>query len=78
MMDWTVLAKDFEEEVADAAKYAGMAHQTKGCDRQVFMGMAWEEYSHAKHIHRMMEEHDLPTAGHRDVLHRTKEIIEES
>ena len=77
MMDWKKLTEDFNEEINDALKYHSMAMEVKGCDHQVLMDMAWDEYAHAKHIHRILHEHEIPTDGQRDVLQRTRETLEE-
>lgn len=76
MMDWKKISDDFNEEVNDAAKYHAMAKEASGCDRQVLMDMAWDEYSHAKHLHRIMHEHGVATEGQRDVLTHTRETLE--
>ena len=76
MMDYKKLADDFNEEINDAVKYHAMAMEAHGCDRQVLMDMAWEEYTHAKHLHRIMHEHGMAVDGQRAVLHHTRETLE--
>ena len=76
-MNWNKLKEDFNDEINDAMKYNAMSKEAGGCDRQVLKDMAWDEYSHAKQIHRILHEHGENVDGHRDVLHRTKEILEE-
>ena len=75
-MNWEKMSSDFNEEINDAVKYHAMAKNASGCDRQVLMDMAWDEYSHAKHIHRIMRAHGVAAEGQHDVLKRTKEILE--
>lgn len=77
MIDYKKLTEDFNEEINDAVKYHAMAIESTGCDHQILIDMAWDEYSHAKHIHRILKEHNIPTEGQSEVLHRTKEVLEE-
>lgn len=65
----------FNDEISDAMKYKGMADHVEGCDYQVFMDMAWEEYSHVKYLSRMMKEHGIDTDSHADMLREVKETI---
>ena len=74
-MDWNTMHTHFDEEISDALKYKGMAEHMDGCDRQVLMDMAWEEYAHAKHLCRMMKEHGVDTASHEDTLRKVKETF---
>lgn len=77
-MDWSKLEYDFHEEISDATKYAGMAKDASGCQRQMLKDMAWDEVSHAKHIEWMMEEHGNSVEKHKEkldaVMHMLKEL----
>ena len=77
MIDFKKMIEDFNDEINDAMKYHAMALEATGCDKQVLTDMSWDEYSHAKHIHRILNEHGISTDGQKEVLHRTKEVLEE-
>ena len=58
------VTKDLEEELRDAIKYANMAKEAHDGDRQVLHDMAREEYTHAKHLCRMLKAHGVETDHH--------------
>ena len=74
-MDWNTVRTHFESEISDAIKYKGIANRTEGCNHQVLIDMAWEEYTHAKHLLRMMKEHGVDAGNMDDMLFRTKETL---
>lgn len=76
-MDWAKLNADFMEEIGDSMKYAKMAEAVDGCERQMLMDMAWDEYSHAEHIAHMLKHHGLPMDGHWEQLRKAKEALEQ-
>ncbi len=74
-MDWKTMQPYFEEEVADARKYKGLASKTEGGDRQMLDDMAKEEYTHAKHICQIMKEHGEDVKNHEEQLKILKNDI---
>lgn len=67
-MDWKVMQTYFDEEVADARKYKTLASKAEGGDRQMLDDMAKEEYTHARHICHMMQEHGEDVKNRREQL----------
>lgn len=59
-MEWMNHLQEYlREELADCMKYAEMAKNATGTDRQILHDMAKEEYQHAKHICHIMKEHGI-------------------
>lgn len=74
-MDWKTMQAHFDDEIADAMKYKGLAEKTEGGDRQILHDMAKEEYTHAKHICQMMKEHGVGKEENKEQLERLREKL---
>lgn len=74
-MDWKTMQANFDEEIADAMKYKGLAEKAEGGDRQMLHDMAKEEYTHAKHLCQMMRGHGAGREDNREQLERLREKL---
>ena len=68
-MDWKQhLSGYLKEELADSVKYAEMARNAEGCERQMLHNMAEEEYEHACAVWHMMERAHMTSGMNKDAI----------
>lgn len=69
MNEWKQhLSGYLKEELADSEKYANLAREAEGCERQMFHDMAKEEWEHACAVWHMMEKEGMTGGMNKEAI----------
>lgn len=69
MNEWKQhLSGYLKEELSDSEKYATLAREAEGCERQMFHDMAEEEWEHACAVWHMMEKEGMTSGMNKEAI----------